>query len=289
MPLKIRAPKKKETLSEKITDQYDHLKERLFSPSRFLVLTIIMLVVVGASAAAFLFFTKRSEGKAWALESKAGKLLDEVYTPPSTPPDGNGVDQNKKEETEKLERAAGFYEEILKDYPRTDAAVIAQFQSGHVYFELEKYKLAEEKYLAFIKEQADEKEFLPIVQMKLAYLYQKTGDTPSALKYFHLIYDAKNGKEKEKGVNQDQAGFEIAQILEQTEKKSEAIAIYKKVSEDFTESPWGVEAKTRLTLMETPPAPEVLNLSDPAMPSSPAQVPAPAQDPAQATSSNRTN
>ncbi len=268
MPFKIRAPKKKETLTEKITDQYDHLKEQVLNPSRFIAFTVLTLIIAGASLATFWFFMKRSEAKAWALESKASKLLDEAYHPSSTSPEGDAADPNKKEEsrTEKLTKAAGFYEEILKDYPKSDAAVIAQFQSGHVYFELEKYKLAEEKYLAFIKEQADKKEFLPIVQLKLAYLYQKTGDVPSALNYFRLVYDAKNGKEEKKGINQDHAGFEIAQILEQTNKKSEAIALYKKVSEDFTESPWGVEAKTRLTLLEAPPVPPVPNPSEQALP-----------------------
>ena len=245
MPLKIRVPPKKETISQKVTDRYDLLKEQVLNQPRFISTVAMLLVLVSTSLAGFWFFIRNAEKKAWALELEASKILE------SSP---DATDKEKKEETrqEKLRKAAKLYEEILTRYPASRAAVFSQYKGGHVYFELEDYKRAEEKYITFLKKQTGEKELLPLVHLKLAYLYQKKGDTASALEQFRAVYDSGNSKEEQNRLNQDQAGFELARFLEQTGKKSESIEIYKKVEQKFSDSPWGMEAKGRLAILTSP-------------------------------------
>ena len=152
------------------------------------------------------------------------------------------------DKTERLKKSASLYDEIVEKHPRTDVARMAPYESGNVYFELKDYDAAEKRYLAFLEKNAAQKNLASLAHLKLGYLYQKKGNPESALKHFRASYEAEGGNSR------DQAGFESARALEMSDKKNEAIEIYKKVSEDFEKSPWGVEAKVRMNLLNPPTA-----------------------------------
>ncbi|MBI3598911.1 MAG: hypothetical protein HY201_05655, partial [Nitrospirae bacterium] len=173
MPYKIRPSKKKQAIIpvQELKGRFDYLKAWFSSRPLLTVGVIAMLAAIVGFIPAYLLFMRQSEDRAWGLEVEAGRLFHEK---PTSPPENMATSAKPEEtSTERLAKAAILYDDILDRYPESKAAVIAQFEAGNVYAELGKYDLAEKRYLAFLKKETERKELLPIVHLRLAYLYQK--------------------------------------------------------------------------------------------------------------------
>ncbi len=251
MSYKIRVQKKKESTPVIIASRSGALIEDLLARPMLIIGSIAVVVLVIAAVFAFRFFDHQTQEAAWAIEEEASKLFHE---PPPLPEPVEEGDEEPQEvlldHQERLKRSAELYEELLEKYPKRAVAVVALFESGNVYYELEAYDKAEERFLSFLEKHQDRKGLAAISHTKLAYLYLKKGDRQQAIRHFRTIYDMADV------ANKDQAGFELARILEVDEKVDEAMAIYRDVSRTFSESPWGTEAEVRLILLNPPTPPE---------------------------------
>lgn len=249
MPHKIRVQKKRDEAPLRLVTRSEELVEQVRSNPKWIwggmgvALALIAIFITGW------FLNQQAEKKAAAIEAEAFRLFHEP--PPLPQPIEEGKPEPEPDimdKTERLKKSASLYDEIVEKHPRTDVARMAPYESGNVYFELKDYDAAEKRYLAFLEKNAAQKNLASLAHLKLGYLYQKKGNPESALKHFRASYEAEGGNSR------DQAGFELARALEMSDKKNEAIEIYKKVSEDFEKSPWGVEAKVRMNLLNPPTA-----------------------------------
>ncbi|WDT76046.1 MAG: tetratricopeptide repeat protein [Candidatus Manganitrophus sp.] len=249
MPHKIRVQKKRDEAPLRLVTRSEELVEQVRSNPKWIwggmgvALALIAIFITGW------FLNQRAEKKAAAIEAEAFRLFHEP--PPLPQPIEEGKPEPEPDimdKTERLKKSASLYDEIVEKHPRTDVARMAPYEGGNVYFELKDYDAAEKRYLAFLEKNAAQKNLASLAHLKLGYLYQKKGNPESALKHFRASYEAEGGNSR------DQAGFELARALEMSDKKNEAVEIYKKVSEDFEKSPWGVEAKVRMDLLNPPTA-----------------------------------
>jgi tetratricopeptide (TPR) repeat protein len=273
MPHKIRVQKKRAEAPLRLVSRSEELVEQVRTHPKWILggigvaLALIALFITGW------FVNQRTEKKASALEAEAFRLFHE---PPPLP---QPVEEGKPEpepdivdKTERLKKSASLYDEIVEKYPRTDVARMAPYESGNVYFELKDYDSAEKRYLVFLEKNTNQKNLASLAHLKLGYLYQKKQNSESELKHFRASYEAAEGNTR------DQAGFELARALEISGQKNEAVEIYKKVSEDFEKSPWGVEAKVRMDILNPPaastPAPSETEPSKEATPQTGATAPA---------------
>lgn len=274
MPHKIRVQKKRDEAPLRLVTRSEELVEQVRSNPKWIwggigvALALIAVFITGW------FLNQQAEKKAAAIEAEAFRLFHEP--PPLPQPIEEGKPEPEPDimdKTERLKKSASLYDEIVEKHPRTDVARMALYESGNVYFELKDYDAAEKRYLAFLEKNADQKNLASLAHLKLGYLYQKKGNPESVLKHFRASYEAEGGNSR------DQAGFELARALEMSDKKNEAVEIYKKVSEDFEKSPWGVEAKVRMDLLNPPtastPAPSGTEAAEGSTP--PAGVSAPAE------------
>lgn len=249
MPHKIRVQKKRDEAPLRLVTRSEELVEQVRSNPKWIwggmgvALALIAIFITGW------FLNQRAEKKAAAIEAEAFRLFHEP--PPLPQPIEEGKPEPEPDimdKTERLKKSASLYDEIVEKHSRTDVARMAPYESGNVYFELKDYDAAEKRYLAFLEKNAAQKNLASLAHLKLGYLYQKKGNPESALKHFRASYEAEGGNSR------DQAGFELARALEMSDKKNEAVEIYKKVSEDFEKSPWGVEAKVRMDILNPPTA-----------------------------------
>jgi len=257
MPYKIRA-QKKEITPLQIASRGEELLETIVSHPQWLWGGVALLALVAGITFTVQSVNKRSEVVAWNIQSEASKLL---YEPPPLPePIEEGAEDEVSveilDETERYKKAAELYEEILETYPGSDTAMIALFESGNAYFKLASYDKAEAQYLAFLKKYPGSKGLVVLSYLKLAYLYQQKGDDAAAIDQFRKVYEMPDAN------NRDQAGFELARALEVQGNGDAAKALYEELSEVFSESPWGVEAKARYTLLAPPETSEGASDSD---------------------------
>jgi tetratricopeptide (TPR) repeat protein len=249
MPHKIRVQKKRDEAPLRLVTRSEELVEQVRSNPKWIwggmgvALALIAIFITGW------FLNQQAEKKAAAIEAEAFRLFHEP--PPLPQPIEEGKPEPEPDimdKTERLKKSASLYDEIVEKHSRTDVARMAPYESGNVYFELKDYDAAEKRYLAFLEKNAAQKNLASLAHLKLGYLYQKKGNPESVLKHFRASYEAEGGNSR------DQAGFELARALEMSDKKNEAVEIYKKVSEDFEKSPWGVEAKVRMDILNPPTA-----------------------------------
>src|SRR5579884_107417 len=249
MPQKIRVQKKREDIPLRLVSRSEEWVEQVRTHPNWIWGGVGITLAVVALVFTVWLLNHRTETKAASLEAEASRLFHEP--PPLPQPKEEGKpDPNTDimDKTERLKKSATLYDEIVEKYPGTNVARMASYESGNVYYELKDYDAAEKRYLASLEKNAGQKDLASLIRLKLGYLYEKKGNTESAMKQFRAVYEAEGAHSR------DQAGFELARILEMTDKKSEAAAIYKKVSEDFAKSPWGMEAKARMDILNPPAA-----------------------------------
>lgn len=249
MPHKIRVQKKRDEAPLRLVTRSEELVEQVRSHPQWIwggigvALALIAIFIIGW------FLNQQAEKKAAAIEAEAFRLFHEPPPLPQPIEEGKPAPEpDIMDKTERLKKSASLFDEIVEKHSRTDVARMAPYESGNVYFELKDYDAAEKRYLAFLEKNAAEKNLASLAHLKLGYLYQKKGNPESVLKHFRASYESEGGNSR------DQAGFELARALEMSDKKNEAVEIYKKVSEDFEKSPWGVEAKVRMDLLNPPTA-----------------------------------
>jgi len=206
---------------------------------------IVLIVVLSGVLLGVKYMAVGADENATLLETEASSLLHDPIPLPEPIEEGEDPPEILTQK-ERYQKSAALYGEILEKYPSTPTAVIAQYEIGNVYFELGEFDLAVERYATFIKKYPGKTDLIAIVRLKLGYLQQRKGDEQNASDTFRALY------ESESVWNRDQAGFELARLLEEGGKEEEAKEIYEKISEDFAKSPWSAEAKARFTMLTSP-------------------------------------
>lgn len=245
MPYKIRV-RKEESVQVHIAHWSESMVKWVMANLKSVISVIGVIVVIGVALLAVKYMTLGAEDKASILETEASSLLHDPIPLPEPIEEGEDPSEILTQK-ERLQKSAELYGEILEKYPNTATASIAQYESGNVYFELEEFDLAEERYRAFIRTYPEKKELISIIQLKLGYLQQRKGESQTARDTFRTLYESGSAW------NRDQAGFELARSLEEGGKEEEAKKIYEKLSENFAQSPWGTEAQARFILLNPPP------------------------------------
>ena len=247
MPYKIRVTKKKETAPLRIVNRSEEMLDQVRTHPQWIWMAAGAIVAILIALVAFQFVKQNAESKASAIEAEASTLFHEP--PPLPQPIEEGKEAPKEmSKTDRLKKSASLYDEIVEKYPRTATAMVAQYESGNVYFELGDTDAAEKRYRAFLEKYSERKDLTALVHIKMGYLNQKKGDASAAMAQFKAAYDMNDGKSR------GQAGFELGRALEQAGKKEEAIEIYKKLAETQSQSPWAAEANARMVSLNPPAA-----------------------------------
>ncbi len=250
MPYKIRPQKQNETASIQIMSKSEKMLEAMAQNPQRVWGGIAIILLIGAIIFTMQYMNRHEEESAWAIEGEASKLLNEPapLPKPITEEEEDAAIVEVLSETERFEKAAKLYEEVLTKHASSDAAVVSLFESGIVYEKLEMNDKAETQFLAFIQKHPNHR-LTGLSHLKLAYLYQKKGDNAAAIDRLRTVYEIPENDSR------DQAGFEWARVLESDGKTDEAKALYEKLSEEFSETPWGTEAKARFILLAPPTEP----------------------------------
>jgi len=247
MPYKIRAQRKKEVDLVQIQSRTEAFIEEALARPALIWGTIALLILLGAGFYSLQYFKRQAEDAAWALEAEASKLFHEPAPLPEPVEEGEAEAPDELlDEQDRLKRAAELYDEVLEKHSGTKAAALALFESGNVHYKLGDYSKAEARYLSFLQKHADQKNIAELAQLRLAYLYAQKGDRPAARTRFQKLYESPGT------VTKDQAGFELARVFEAEGQLDKAKALYENISQTYIDSPWGVEAKARLILLNPP-------------------------------------
>src|SRR3569832_699414 len=195
MPYKIRVNKKKEAAPFRTVSRSEEMLDHVRTHPQWIWITAGVILAILIALVAFQLLKQNTEAKASAIEAEASTLFHEP--PPLPQPVEEGKEAPKElSKTDRLKKSASLYDEIVEKYPRTATAMVAQYESGNVYFELGDNDAAEKRYRGFLDKYPDRKDLVALVHLKMGYLSQKKGDAPAAMAHFKTAYDVDNGMSK---------------------------------------------------------------------------------------------
>jgi len=204
---------------------------------------ILLVMVVIVAIVTLSWLNQQKQEQAWELEGQA----QTVYL-------DRPLDDVKKGQ-ENIQKASTMFKEILDQFPGTDSAEVSAFLLGNSLMEEQNYQAAIDVYTSFIKQYAQDRIFVGLVQQRLGLAYLLNGNREAAMKAFEAVLANPHA------LNKDQVVFELAKLAEAEESVAEAVIQYKKVVQEFPLSPFASEAALRLKVLapeeaKDSPAPE---------------------------------
>jgi len=142
------------------------------------------------------------------------------------------ADVNNGMESDALKNAVVLYEELGRDYPRSDAAALSFYNLGNIFFNIGEMDKAIEAYKSFIKKSPRNSVLTSLAYYGLGYCYEKKDDYAQSLESFRQSDENLKGKHF-KAINYSN----IARIYEKMDEPEKALEYYRKVLE-YTEDPF---------------------------------------------------
>ena len=82
-------------------------------------------------------------------------------------------------------KAIGIYDELLKNYPRSDAAQLCYYNLGNLHFKVDNRNRAIEAYKTFLMRSPDDDMLAALTYQGLGYCYEEEQDYDNALENFN--------------------------------------------------------------------------------------------------------
>lgn len=155
-----------------------------------------------------------------------------------------GMKHYYKNSADGYKKAVELLEEVIKLYPNSKAAKVAQYNIGNAYFKMNDIDKAEGAYKKFIDGYSSDKMLLSLVMQKLSYVYIAKKDYNMAIENLNKIISNTSFDGK------DQAYFELGRLHETLNKKDDAVIKYEALVRDYSFSPWAAEGAARLKILK---------------------------------------
>jgi predicted negative regulator of RcsB-dependent stress response len=124
-------------------------------------------------------------------------------------------------QVEATDEAARMLENVINDYPRTDAARWARIELAHLDYREGRLDDAVTKFEEAINELSADNPLLPLVRMDLAQSYEKTGKYDQAIIHYGILKDSPGFKEE--------ALFALARIYQAKDEPAKARQEYQEL------------------------------------------------------------
>jgi predicted negative regulator of RcsB-dependent stress response len=131
-------------------------------------------------------------------------------------------------------------EEIIRDYPGTNAAQSAWVTAGHLYYQKKDYPRAVSSYQAALSKGKFPQAIKVLILGNLAYAYEQKGDLPQAAKTLSEISQGQQNLLKEDSL------LNLARVYQKMGKKAEAKTTYQNFLKSFPQSVYGSMVKDSL-------------------------------------------
>lgn len=262
MPQPIKSPVKRPMLEPQDFLRPEGIQHWLMDNLKTVVTVASVLVLAAAAWGIVELVQHRAEQQAADLYAAAMETYEGALAP------DRQLRVLSPETKEALDRAAGEFQKIRDEHPRTRHAALALFHQANAYAALERWDDAIAGYETWLATYT-QRDLVPLVTQRLAYALWAQGKTEDAVRRFDEVIARPDAP------NRDLAYFEKARVLEQMGQKDRALEVYTTLSKEFGSSPWSSEGNARIVALGgTPPSREADQKAAPP-PSSPSQSSAP--------------
>jgi len=230
-------PIKKRTHKRSIAEQevlsfYQRFRDYYEGNRRFVHIVAGILILVLIAVSFSIYYNRRLNSEAAALEYEGYKLYQGLYTT-----------KNDAKEKERLNKAYEDFQAALKK----KSSPVRLLYLSYTEYKLGKKNEALITLKKLAKKYSSDSEILPVAYYKIAMIELEKGDKEAALKTLNTLFNLKNSP-----FFKDVALFERGRILESLGRKDEALRAFKILVDSFPESPYYSTALARTKNEEGP-------------------------------------
>ncbi len=223
--IKKKAAKKKSVQdAEEVKNAALHALDAVKARQKYVTIIVSAIAVLAMVFAIFKFYSSSQTNKAHELEIEA----DNIYYPARA--------DKSLPEAEKWKKALELYRKAV-DIKATPTAL---FSLGNCYYNLGDYENAIKQYNLFADKFDNDYVILPLVYQKLASAYFKTAKNDKALETLANLAKINNGAFKDTALLIEARHYEASGNAATAQEK------YRTIISEFPNSPWSIEAATRV-------------------------------------------
>lgn len=207
--------------------------------SRAVAIAVAVLVVLGIGAGVYYWRTSQAN-RAGALLGVALTVSQGPIAPPSTLPGATQAPGSHASAKARSEAAVKAFDAVVAAYPSTDAAIAADYLAGGELLSLGRTADAEARFNKVIA--TNSAVYAPMARLGLAEARLVAGKFDEAVKMFSDLSSERDGALPVDGVL-----MQLADAQVKAGKSQDARATYKRVVDEFGESPYAADARQRMT------------------------------------------
>ena len=215
----LKEPDKFQSFFRKIIKYISENRNKLLLFSGIFVLVIL-------SSWGWYFYRSNYEENAW---KKYSSILGSYH---------------KDNNSETYLNAIARYEELVKKYPNSNAAVNARYSVGNIYFKLGEIDKSTNAYRKFIEKSPEANDLATLAHIGLGYCYEAKGDFANALESLNNSLKFSIGSSFEGIVYRN-----MARIYEEMDKPKKALECYKKALNQITDPRMEVLIKRKISTL----------------------------------------
>lgn len=209
--------------------------------SHLVTLALIGAVLV-AGLSGFLWWRNSQADKAGAMLGVALATAGGAIAPPSTLPGAKQAPGTFASPKDRAEAALKAFQDVAAAYPSSDAAITANYEAAGQLLLLGRPAEAEALYEKVIT--ANSELYAAMARMGLAEAKLAAGKVDEAVKLYTDLSGNRDGALPVDGVL-----MQLAEAYMKAGKTAEAKASYKRVVDEFAESPYAPDARQRLAAL----------------------------------------
>lgn len=204
---------------------------------------LIAIIAVVVLSSGYFWFQHRNEESAGALLGVAMTIYQAPVVPPSSVPGATQAPGSYPSEKARYEAALKAFQEVADKYPSSTAGLAARYHSGETLLSLGKPTEAQQAYQA-VMDKGGSTIYGTMSKLGLANVMLASGQNDQAVKTFEEVAAQRDGVVPVDGVL-----MQLAAAYQKMGKNAEARTTYKRVVDEFPDSPYVQNARTQMTLL----------------------------------------
>lgn len=204
------------------------------------VIALLAVVVLGSG---YFWWQNRNQEQAGSLLGVAMTIYQAPVVPPSSVPGARQAPGSYPSEQARYEAALKAFQDVADTYPSSVAGLAARYHSAETLLSLGRTKDAQQAYQTVI-DRAGTSIYGPMSRLGLATVMLAAGQNDQAIKALEELSAQRDGALPVDGVL-----MQLAAAYQTAGKSAEARTAYKRVVDEFPDSPYVQSARQKMTLL----------------------------------------
>jgi TolA-binding protein len=220
----------------KITSWYQQNQDKATMIAGVVVLAVVLV-------AGYFWWQKRSTEQAGELMGVAMTVYQAPIVPPSSVPGAVQQPGSYPSEKARYEAALTAFEDVANHYGSSQSGIAARYHAAETLFSLGRLNEAHQSYQTVI-DKGGSSSYATMATLGLATTMLAEGQNDQAIKAFEDLASVRDSVVPVDGVL-----MQLAKAYEKIGKKADARTTYKRVVDEFPDSPYVENARQQMTLL----------------------------------------